>query len=601
MSDLTPFLEELRTKILLSDIILGTVKLTRRGREFIGLCPFHQEKGPSFTVNDEKAFYHCFGCGAHGDHISFLMKKQGLPFIEAVEMLADKAGLQVPKFSRQPESSGPKVEENKGVYAVLEAATQWFCHQLLLPASAPVREYLKKRGINGQSVQKFRMGYAPQRGLKEFLAAEGFTLPQMIQAGLLIQPEESGRSPYDRFRGRIIFPIQDVKGRTIAFGGRIIGEGEPKYLNSSESTVFHKGRVLYGLHHALPTAGPHHPFIVVEGYMDVIALHQAGHTTAVAPLGTALTAQQMQLMWRRCGVPTLCFDGDNAGKRAAERAARRALPEIRSDLSLGFCFLPQGEDPDSMLRQGNRETLTAILNRPLPMVDMLWQMLMQNRPLQTPEEKAQARKEVLAITQEVMDLEVRHFYQDDLNTRLQYIFSMKKNNYSKAKNQGNFQGNKGFQAPVGQIMNNKIYMGHKILLVTLINHPILIEEFAEAFMAIEDVSEIFDQIRQKMLAIVTDNPHLQRVELIDCLMMNGFAADLTAILDHAIYQHARFAHPAASIAEARTGWQDVWHRVVTEHQLGNEASQAAVEAKSTLDAQSWEKLKLLKANLLKMP
>ena len=323
------FLNELRDRLTLSDIVGKRVKLTRAGREFKGCCPFHNEKTPSFTVNDEKQFYHCFGCGAHGDAIGFTMQSRNISFIEALEMLASEAGLQVPQQSPQ-EIEKAKVQ--KDLYALLEQSCQWFEKQLRDPKNAQALEYMRGRGTSDELLSQFRVGYGPADGqaLRKHLLEQGFTDKQMIQAGV-IKESTRGTQPYGFFRERILFPVSDRRGRVVAFGGRILPDhlrapdrGDfkpPKYINSSETALFHKGRMLYGESHARQAAADDQPLIVTEGYLDVMACFSAGYRGAVAPLGTALTEEQIAILWqmipRNQKNPVLCFDGDNAGRRAA--------------------------------------------------------------------------------------------------------------------------------------------------------------------------------------------------------------------------------------------------------------------------------------------
>ncbi|MBT3306711.1 MAG: DNA primase, partial [Alphaproteobacteria bacterium] len=329
MSFSDQFLEDLRGRAGLADVVGRRVKLTRKGREHSGLCPFHKEKTPSFTVNEEKGFYHCFGCGEHGSVFDFVMQTEGLTFPEAVERLAGEAGMEIPQDSPEERQ---RQEQRQTLYDVTEKAAKFFKTQLHQPAGKAALEYLKGRGITDDTIQRFGLGFAPDgRGvMKEALSFEGIDEGRMIAAGLIIQPDDKSRDSYDRFRGRVMFPITDTRGRVIAFGGRILGQGEPKYLNSPETSLFHKGRVLYGQKMASGPARKSGEIIVTEGYTDVIALHQAGFENAVAPLGTALTEDQIKILWKIVPEPVLCFDGDAAGQKAASRAAERALPLLAS-------------------------------------------------------------------------------------------------------------------------------------------------------------------------------------------------------------------------------------------------------------------------------
>ncbi len=321
------FLEDIRDRVGLADVVGRRVKLIRKGREHLGLCPFHTEKTPSFTVNEDKGFYHCFGCGAHGDVISFIQNTENLSFPEAVEQLAGMAGLAMPEET--PEERA-RMQRQAGLAEAAEAAAHWFAARLRDAAGKAALGYLAERGVDDAALRRFRLGFAPdsREALKQALTGQGFTEAVLVEAGLLIQPED-GRPSYDRFRGRVIFPIADRKGRVVAFGGRILEGDGPKYLNSPETPLFHKGRMLYNMDHAVPAARDGAEVVVAEGYMDVIALDRAGFHAAVAPLGTALTEDQIAALWKLSDEPVLCFDGDEAGGRAAARAADRALPLLR--------------------------------------------------------------------------------------------------------------------------------------------------------------------------------------------------------------------------------------------------------------------------------
>ncbi len=411
------FVEQLRERITLSEVVGRRVALKRKGREYAGLCPFHGEKTPSFWVNDQKEFYHCFGCGAHGDGIGFVMRIDGLGFPEAVERLAGELGMDVPVASPQERE---RAERAASLHQVTEAAAHWFEQQLYLPVGKAGLAYFKNRGLDDATIKRFRLGFAPdnRESLQAALKREGITEDQLVETGLVIRPEDGGRQPYDRFRGRVMFPIHDRKGRVIAFGGRVIGEGEPKYLNSPETTLFHKGDNLYCLHLAREAAHKDKPVIVAEGYMDVIALHVAGFEGAVAPLGTALTEGQLGLLWRMADEPALCFDGDNAGRRAATRAAERALPLLKPGKSLKFLALPTGEDPDSLIRGGGAAAFDGVLATARPLVDIVWELDTLDQPDDTPERRARIQAAVMGRMAQIADPVVQEYYRDAMRQRL---------------------------------------------------------------------------------------------------------------------------------------------------------------------------------------
>ncbi len=403
------WLDELRARTVLSAVIAPSVKLIRAGREWKACCPFHNEKTPSFTVNDDKGFYHCFGCGAHGDAIRFLTDHRGMPFMDAVKELAGKAGMDVPAPDLKAKE---RADRAASLTDVMAEAAKYYAEQLNGIKGSDARDYLKRRGISDETIQRFELGLAPdsRNALKRALDKLGED--KLVETGMLIQPEEGGKDSYDRFRGRLMFPIRDARGRVIAFGGRILGEGEPKYLNSPDTILFDKGRTLYNIDRAGPASRTAKRLIVVEGYMDVIALDRAGIAEAVAPNGTALTEGQLERLWRLDPSPILCFDGDNAGKKAAVRAALRALPYLRPDRTLRFVELPAGQDPDDVVNSGGREALEALLAEPEALDARLWRHERDAQPLTTPEARAGLRQRLLEHANTIGDPELRRLYRD---------------------------------------------------------------------------------------------------------------------------------------------------------------------------------------------
>jgi DNA primase len=415
------WLDELRARTVLSAVIAPSVKLLRAGREWKACCPFHNEKTPSFTVNDDKGFYHCFGCGAHGDAIRFLTDQRGMPFMDAVKELAARAGMEVPAPDPRAKE---RADRAAGLTDVMAEAAGWYSEQLNGLAGADAREYLKRRGIDSDTIQRFGLGLAPdsRNALKRALAHAGED--KLVETGMLIRPEEEGKETYDRFRGRLMIPIRDARGRVIAFGGRILGDGEPKYLNSPDTPLFDKGRTLYNIDHAGPASRAARRLLVVEGYMDVIALDRAGIAEAVAPNGTAVTEAQLERMWRLDPSPILCFDGDAAGRKAAVRAAVRALPLLGPERTLRFVELPPGQDPDDVVRaaavggdgaaqqKAGREAFEALLAEPEPLDARLWRHEIEAQQLTTPEARAGLRKRLLDHAQSIGEPELRRLYRD---------------------------------------------------------------------------------------------------------------------------------------------------------------------------------------------
>src|SRR6476661_787457 len=404
------FLDELRARTVLSSIIAPSVKLIRAGREWKACCPFHNEKTPSFTVNDDKGFYHCFGCGAHGDAIRFLTDHRGMPFMDAVKELAAKAGMEVPAPDPRAKE---QAERTATLTDVMAEVARWYSEQLNGLAGADARDYLKRRGIDAATAERFGLGLAPDSRTALKRALEKLGEDKLVETGMLIQPEEGEKESYDRFRGRLMIPIRDPRGRVIGFGGRILGEGEPKYLNSPQTVLFDKGRTLYNLDRAGPASRTARRLIVVEGYMDVIALDRAGIAEVVAPNGTALTEAQLERLWRLDPSPILCFDGDAAGRKAAIRAATRALPLLRPDRTLRFVELPAGQDPDDVIKAGGRDAFEEQLANPEPLDARLWRHELEAEPLTTPEAWAGLKERLIAHAATIAHPDLSRMYRED--------------------------------------------------------------------------------------------------------------------------------------------------------------------------------------------
>ena len=436
------WLDELRARVTLSSVVMRTTKLQRAGREWKACCPFHNEKTPSFTVSDEKGFYHCFGCGAHGDVIRWMTDQRGLAFMDAVKELASEAGLEVP----QPDPrEAERAERRATLHDVMAAAQEWFENNLLSDEGAKAREYLKQRGIDATTARKFGFGLAPDDRNAMKRALGQFDDAMLAETGLRIEVE--GKEPYDRFRGRLMLPIHDVRGRIVAFGGRILdgaNKDAPKYLNSPDTPLFDKGRTLYNLNRAGPVSRQSGRIVVVEGYMDVIALAVAGIEDTVAPMGTALTEQQIELLWRLVETPILCFDGDAAGQRAAVRAATRALPLLRPGHSLAFVTLPAGLDPDDLLKQQGRGAMDRLLDSPQSLLDTLWRHEHEAQPLHSPEDKAGLKQRLIDHTETIQHPDIRSLYRRELLDRYS-AFAFPKREFT--PRQGGFRRDPRFKAP----------------------------------------------------------------------------------------------------------------------------------------------------------
>ncbi len=578
------FLDEIRARVPLAGIVGRRVKLTKRGREHSGLCPFHSEKTPSFTVSEEKGFYHCFGCGAHGDAIGFVMRMEGLSFPEAVERLAGEAGLQVPRAS--PEERAAE-RRRADLYDVVEAASVWFEERLAAPEGAQARAYLNGRGLRAETVAAFRLGFAPdKRGvLRAALNARGLNDVQLAEAGLIKLGDDPNDTPRDYFFNRIVFPIADRRGRVIAFGGRALGESRAKYLNSPETPLFHKGRILYNLARARQAAHDTGELIVCEGYMDVIALGQAGFPAAVAPLGTAVTEEQIAELWRLADEPVLCLDGDQAGRRAGFRAAERALGLLRPGRSLRFATLPAGEDPDSLIQGQGPAALRAVLSGARPLSELLWLMETDGHRFETPERQAAL---IAALDQRIRgigDEALQAAYRDALSRRFERQFGFgiwgRRNVRSpgsggrwpgKGARQG---GRQGRQQPgnrqFGRAASGAAATGlgarpspdllrrrqSQVLLAALINHPELIAESTEEISGFTLFQGKFGIFYGFLVDLVAREPDLDSEDLRCHLSEQGYAEILGEILSPQVYVHGRFARPDGSLDEARHGLEDI--------------------------------------------
>ena len=508
------WLDELRARTLLSAVIAPSVKLIKAGREFKACCPFHNEKTPSFYVNDDKGFYHCFGCQAHGDAIRFLTDAGGLPFMDAVKELAAKAGMEVP--AADPKSRD-RAERSAGLHEVMEAAQSWFAEALDGVEGGEARKYLKERGISDATKKRFGFGFAPDSRGKLKKALEKFGVDKLVEAGLLIQAE--GKEPYDRFRGRLTYPIKDPRGRVIAFSARILGQGEPKYLNSPDTPLFDKGRTLFNLDLASSASRKAGRILIVEGQMDAIALDQAGIGEVVAPLGTSLTESQLERLWRLDPQPICCFDGDSAGQKAAVRAALRAIPHLSPERTLRFVALPAGQDPDDVVRSGGKGAMEALLELPEPLVDRLWRAEVEAAPLDTPEARAGLRKRLIEHAQAIADPNVRQLYRDAWLGRFDAQFRPQREmrQFRPFIPRGEWQKQGRFAPPLPTLepTRNVARSGieapiAKALLCGFILYPQALSEHFEELAHLSIADRGTAELRDELVQIALSSPHLDR-------------------------------------------------------------------------------------------
>ena len=501
------FLDELRARLPVSEVVGRRVKLRKAGREFKGLSPFNKEKTPSFFVNDQKAMWFDFSSGKNGNIFDFVMQTEGVSFPEAVERLAGQAGIPMPVMTREAQAHE---ERRKTLHDVVELAAKFFEANLASRAGARCRGYLADRGISSATQLRFRLGYAPaeQYALKEHLGALKISVEDMVEAGLLVAGEDIP-VPYDRFRDRLMFPIADWRGRVIAFGGRALDKDvSAKYLNSPETPLFHKGATLYNIASARKAAHEGARVVAVEGYIDAIAMVIAGYEATVAPLGTALTADQLALMWRMADEPILCFDGDDAGRRAAYRALDLALPLIKPGKSLKLAALPDGQDPDDLVRSGGREAVEDVLAAVRPLAEVLWTRESEAGPFNTPERRAALEARLAEVTATIGDESVRRYYRQDFAARLRQLFapadiaSRRRNWEERGRRPGSgartsppratFRRDEPYVAASPQLTASPLHRGHRaaiprreaLILQIALNHPWLLhdrlEELAEA-------------------------------------------------------------------------------------------------------------------------
>ncbi len=563
------FLDEIRARVPVSEVVRRKVKLAKQGREWRGLSPFNAEKTPSFYVNDQKGFFHDFSSGKHGDGFTFLMETEGLSFPEAVERLAGLAGLPMPVETKEQREADAR---RATLGDALEWAAEFFEKQLAAPAGREARAYLDRRQISAASRARFRLGYAPadRHALRDHLAARGATVETMIEAGLLIHGEDIA-VPFDRFRNRVMFPICDRAGRVIAFGGRAMeAEAQAKYLNSPETPLFHKGATLYNLHNARKAAHETGTVIAVEGYVDVIALDAAGVHNAVAPLGTALTPDQCGLLWRMAEEPVLCFDGDKAGLKAAFRAVDTALPLIGAGRSLRFVLLSGGMDPDELLRAGGRTAVAQALASTLPLVDLLWMRETDGLVLDTPERRAGLERRLREVAGQIADETLRRHYQQELTDRLAKLLGRDPSRFSNGRSTGSGRdytprwngapGRAGAGGPlrVGpSLANSPLFRGvsapiaprEGLILLILMNHPEVLAERVDEIAELDFASPEAIALRDALVRWREAGGEETQL-LADFIEENGLSAAagrLSGMVAHAVLWSVR---PEAAPADA---------------------------------------------------
>jgi DNA primase len=603
------FLDELKARLPVSEVVGRRVKLVRAGREFKGLSPFNKEKTPSFFVNDQKQAWFDFSSGKNGSIFDFVMESEGVSFPEAVERLAQMAGVALPKISHEDEARDAR---RKTLHDVVELAAKFFEATLAARAGAKARGYLADRALDPATQLKFRLGYAPAErfALKEHLGSHGVSAEDMIEAGLLISGDDIP-VPFDRFRDRVMFPITDVRNRVIAFGGRALEkDAQAKYLNSPETPLFHKGATLYNIAAARQAAHDGAALVAVEGYIDVIAMVTAGYAATVAPLGTALTEDQLTLLWKMADEPVLCFDGDNAGLRAAYRAVDLAMPRLRPGKSLKFALLPQGQDPDDLVRSGGREAASEIIGAARPLAGMLWARETEGHSFDTPERRAALEARVSEVTAAISDDAVRKYYRQDFGARLAQFFAPtqaqrrepRPGGYWRERRDGDWQRpiaprTPGRSTPYvvvsQQLKSSPVHRGHRtavplreaLILQAALNHPWLLHDHLEELASLEFRHTDAEKLKSALIDIAAHAAALD-AEALKAELETRNLGEIMQRMAMAITTSSVWgARPEAAPDDVLVTWSQLvalhrqWHSLVkelkdAEQALGRDASEA---------------------------
>ena len=618
------FLDELKARLPVSEVVGRRVKLQRSGRELKGLSPFNKEKTASFFVNDQKEAWFDFSSGKNGSIFDFVMLTEGVTFPEAVERLAQMAGVALPTVSHEDQQRDAR---RKTLHDVMELAAKFFETTLASRVGAKARGYLADRSLDPATHLKFRLGFASSErfALKEHLGSHGIPVEDMVEAGLLIAGGDIP-VPFDRFRDRVMFPITDIRGRVIAFGGRAMDKDAPaKYLNSPETPLFHKGHTLYNIAAARQASHDGAPIIVVEGYVDVIAMVTAGYAAAVAPLGTALTEEQLALLWKMADEPVLCFDGDGAGLRAAFRAVDLAMPRLKPGKSLKFAALPQGQDPDDLLRSAGREALVEVIEAAKPLAAMLWTRETEGHSFDTPERRAALEARINEVTTGIADESVRKYYRQDFQERLRQFFapaqSARGNFQQRGQGQGQpswrdrqqagaaggtsrFGGNFGSKRPeVGsrntpyvvvsqQMASSPLHRGARtavplreaLILQAALNHPWLLHDHMEELASLEFRYPDAERLKAALIDIAA---HAQAADS-DAIREELSARDLTDVT-----KRIESAITTASVwgARADAAPEDVlvtWQQLVALHRQWHSLTKELKDAEQALGQDSSE-------------
>lgn len=562
----------IREKVSISEIIGNDVNLTRRGHKLLGLCPFHPEKTPSFSIDEEKAFYHCFGCGKHGDVINYRMERNHLSFIEVVKAFSQELGL---SFIEKKDS-----DKKQSLYTILEEVSKRYQNHLRAEEGRKAREYLTMRGISPEIIDFFQIGYAPNKknDLYHDLLKKNFSRELLLETGLFINPSDAS-VPYNRFYNRVMFPIKDTLGRTIAFGGRLLGEGHPKYLNSSDTLLFQKSLTLYNYHSAKNYLSKETPFVIVEGYFDVIALHKINIKTAIAPLGTSLTKEHLEMIWKRCDKPILCFDGDEAGKRAIRRSIEKSLDTINEFKTLNSCFLPKNEDPDGLIAKGEENLLKNLITAPISLGETAWKILTEEVTLESlslPENEAIFQKTIEDLIVKINNKNLRFAYKRYFSLKLNFLIRNGRNKLLKREENLFYPRKNSSQI--------------KILFAILIQHPHIIPEVFEELSQVDCPSQELKKIKE--LLINKGREELEKESYLEDFVNLFIKKELGG--------QKLWLKKDNDTKKVLTFWKEVWNQWFLKKQMEEEERLLLESAKTNFTLETWKKIKMLKESIINL-
>ena len=538
-------IKELRDSIDLSRIISRKVKLQKRGNNFLGLCPFHNEKTPSFNVNDQGGFYHCFGCGAHGDVISFIRNFEGKSFIEALETIADISGLKMPFNNLE---NGNILNEKKNLLEITNLSSSFYSRNLFSKEGSTALNYAKSRGLDDEILNKFKIGYSPKYGLKKFLNDKGYNDDLIHKAGLLRKNEDNEMQ--EVFKGRLIFPIFDVKNNTIGFGARALFNSKAKYINSPNSTIFQKSQILYGISHLQREYLKDKSLLIVEGYMDVISIFRSKIAQSIAPLGTSITENQIENIWRINKKPILCLDGDNAGENAAWRFIIKVLPIIKTGFEITFVWLPKNRDPDQMINN-SKEEFISMINSPQSLIDTIWSILQKKHDPTNPDTRALLWSEAKKTVNLINDSNLKQSYFDEVYKR---ITESRNYQINYSRSQKSFANHKKIKTFIGE--NNLL----DAIFYILINHPKLALDYSEELVKIDFNNKNKNKILLILLDMIITNQDLDKMKFIHYLKEKDLIESINNLDEKLIIKWIGYNPSDKKINEIKYNFSDLLKR-----------------------------------------